>query len=343
MIFRKSVIAITLIAILGGYTGYWFYARNVAVQVIDNWAEQRRAEGYAVHYAPPEVTGFPLLVRARLDTPLLQRDGFEWRGERMTIEFRPWNFRKIRIDLEGKQLLILEKGAEQLTLEPAEAAIVATLSEMGRLTDAALLVRDIQVSNPTGASQLQAAEIWLEAKAPETPPASHSDESLKLSLSAADIVLPETIDGPLGRTLSKLRADLRIRGTAPGGSYAEAVEAWRRSGGTLDVDWFQVNWGELDLRAKGTVALDEESRPLGAFSTDIRGHNHAVDALVAHGVLELGTATMTKIGLALLAKSPPEGGPPVLTLPVTAQDGHLYAGPLKILDLDPIRLPATQK
>jgi len=342
MISRKSIIAITLIAILGAYIGYWFYARNVAVQVIDNWAEQRRAEGYTVKYAAPEIGGFPLLISAQLDTPDLRRDAFAWRGDRMTIEFRPWNFRKIRIDLEGEQSLTLKNIADRITLAPEEAAIVATLSESGRLADATLLVRDLQASDPAGASLLQATEIWLEAKTPETAPASHADESLTLSLSAADIVLPENIKGPLGRTLSKLRAEFRIRGAAPGGNLAKALEVWRKSGGTVDVDWFQLNWGKLDFRAKGTLSLDAESRPLGAFSTDIRGHNHAVDALVAHGVLELGTATMTKIGLSLLAKSPPEGGPPVLTLPVTAQDGHLYAGPLKILDLDPIRFPTNR-
>ena len=343
MISRKTAIAVTLFAILAAYTGYWFYARSIAVQAIDNWAEQRRAEGYTVGFAAPEIGGFPLLIRAVLAKPHLQRDALEWRGERMKIELQPWSFRKIRIDLEGKQWLTLQEGAERMTLAPSEAAIVARLSETGRLDNAALLMRDLQVTNPASVSLLQAAEIWLEAKAPQTPPASHADESLALALSAADIVLPKNIDGPLGRNLAKLRADLQIRGAVPGGAFAEAVETWRRSGGTVDVDWFQVNWGELDLRAKGTVALDDQSRPLGAFSTDIRGHNHAVDALVALGVLELGTATMTKIGLALLAKSPPEGGPPVLTLPVTAQDGHLYAGPLKVLDLDPIRLPTLQK
>lgn len=341
MISLKSVITITLIAILCAYTGYWFYARNAAVQVIDNWAEQRRAEGYTVKYAAPEAGGFPLLIRARLNAPHLQRDAFEWRGECITIEFRPWDFRKIRIDFEGEQSLTLEKNADRITLVPAEAAIVATLSEAGRLAEATLLVRDLQASDPAGASRLQAAEIWLEARVPKTPPVSHADESLTLSLSAADIILPEKIEGPLGRTLTKLRVELRIRGAAPRGSFAEALEAWRESGGTVDVDWFQLNWGKLDFRAKGTLSLDEELRPLGAFSTDIRGHNHAVDALVAHGVLELGTATMTKIGLSLLAKPAPEGGPPLLTLPMTAQDGHLYAGPLKILDLDPIHLPVS--
>lgn len=343
MFTRKSAIVIIVLALAAAYTGYWFYARGIAMQVIGNWTEQRRAEGYTVAYDAPEIGGFPLLVRAVLGNPALSRDGFAWRGERLRIELQPWNFRRLRFDLEGTQWITPRSGADRITLAPSEAAIVATLSHTGKLADAQLLIRGFQAADSKGTALAQAAEIWLEATASETPPATHSDRSLSLSLSAAEILLPQMSDGPLGRTLSKLRADLQIRGAVPRGPLAEALEAWRRGGGTIDVDWLQINWGDLDLRAKGTIALDEQARPLGAFSTDIRGHNTAVDALVAHSVLELGTATMAKIGLALLAKSPPEGGAPVLSLPVTAQDGQLFAGPLKILDLDPIRFPASRQ
>jgi hypothetical protein len=230
---------------------------------------------------------------------------------------QPWNFRRIRVDLNGKQLITAKAGKEQMTLAPMEMAVVVTLSETNRLADATLLVRDLNVSDPAGMSLMQTAEIWMEATTPDVLTASHEDTSLMLSISAADVQLPQAVDGPLGRTMSKRR----------------------HSGGTVDVNWLQVNWGEFDLRAKGTLALDAEARPLGAFSTDIRGYNQALDTLVAYAALEQSAATMAKVGLSLLAKSPAEGGPPVLTLPLTAQDGHLYAGPLKILDLDPIRLP----
>ena len=339
MISRKSAIILATVTLAAAYTGYWFYARAVAVEIIENWTEQRRAEGYTVAYNGPTIGGFPLLIRGVLEDLHLQREAFTWRGERMLIELQPWNFRRIRVDLNGKQLITAKAGKEQMTLAPMEMAVVVTLSETNRLADATLLVRDLNVSDPAGMSLMQTAEIWMEATTPDVLTASHEDTSLILSISAADVQLPQAVDGPLGRTMSKLRADLQIRGNVPGGALGKALEAWRHSGGTVDVNWLQVNWGEFDLRAKGTLALDAEARPLGAFSTDIRGYNQALDTLVAYAALEQSAATMAKVGLSLLAKSPAEGGPPVLTLPLTAQDGHLYAGPLKILDLDPIRLP----
>lgn len=338
MLSRKSIIALGLVAVAAAYSGYWYYARSVTLQIIESWTEQRRAEGFTVAYDTPETGGYPLLVRATLGNPELRRDGIEWRGERLSIELQPWNFRQLRFDLHGAQRVVAQAGAAPVVMIPAEAAVVANLSPDGRLSDAALLVRDLTAADASGAQLLQATELWLEAKAPPEPPASHEDTSLTLSLSAADILLPEAADGPLGRTLSKLRADLQVRGAIAGAAPAEALERWRRAGGTIDVDWFQLAWGEFDLRAKGTIALDAEARPLGAFSTDIRGHNQALDALVSHSILKTGEAAMGKIALALLAKPPPEGGAPVLSIPVTAQDGGLYAGPLKILDLEPIPL-----
>ncbi len=342
MPFRKSIVIALLLPIVASvaYSGYWVYARDTAIDIIDRWAEQRRAEGYKVAYDPPELTGYPFLIRARLNQPRLTRGPRSWHGEGLRIEFRPWNFRRIRFDFIGRQWLTPDAANPTMLLVPGEAAIVASLSDSGRLIGANLLVRDLHYSEPEDRTRARIAEIWLEATAPETTPVKHSDNNLAVTLSAANIVLTDSVAETLGRQISKLRADLQLKGPLPGGTAKRAIEAWRDSGGTLDVDWFHIVWGQFDLRTKGTLALDAQVRPIGAFSTDIRGHNTALDALVARKILEQKTVALAKIGLSLLAKSPPEGGPSVLTIPVTAQDGHLYAGPIKILDLDPIRLPA---
>ena len=127
---RKTVITILLFlaAAAGSYSGYWYYARQTASQLIDNWATQRRAEGYKIAFDTPKMGGYPLLIRAVLNAPRLQRGDFAWRGERIDIEFQPWNFRRIRIDFTGKQWMSLAGGARQMLLDPAEAAIVARFS-----------------------------------------------------------------------------------------------------------------------------------------------------------------------------------------------------------------------
>jgi hypothetical protein len=342
MTFRKSIVTalLFLVVISGAYSAYWFYARTIVAESIDRWTGLRRAEGYEIAFDPPEFAGYPMRIRVILGQPRIQRGEFSWRAEQLRLESRPWNFREIRADLEGKQWLSLSGKSQPITLDAGEAVVVARFSSSGRPVDADLLFRDLELSDPKGKIQARIAEVWLEATAPEIPQPAHTDKSLTISLSTTEISLTEDVAPSLGQQISKLRADLNVKGALPRRVSNAALETWRRSGGTVDVDWFHVVWGKVDLRAKGTVALDAQSRPLGAFSSDIRGHNHILDALVERKVIERKTVTFAKIGLSLLAKSPPEGGVPVLTLPVTAQDGHLYAGPVKILDLAPIRLPA---
>lgn len=339
MSIRKSASAIALFLIvgIGAYTVYWFYARELASSIINDWAIQQRAEGFEVTYSAPVFSGYPLLIRAILDQPHVKRNDFAWRGERLSIEAQPWNFRRFRVDIQGKQWVTLAHDPEPFILTPTTAAIVAKLSSDGSIAEASVLLRDLSINQANSAARSQVAELWLEAIAPIDASLEHTDSNLSVSLSAVDITLPETAAGPLGRNVSKLRADIKLKGTIPNAALGEALETWRRSGGTLDVDWFHVIWGTFDLRAKGTVALDAQARPLGAFSTDVRGHSQALDALVSHAVVEQKTATLAKLGLSLLAKTPPEGGPPVLTVPVTAQDGHLYAGPIKIFEFPPLR------
>jgi hypothetical protein len=336
---RKSAIAIALFLIvsIGAYTGYWFYAREVAAAIIDDWTRQQRAEGYEVAYSAPVFSGYPLLIRAVLDQPQVRRNDFAWRGEGLSIESQPWNFRRLRVDIRGKQWITLAHDPAPFVLTPAKAAIVAKLSDDGSIAEASVLFRDLSVSQANRAALSKVSELWLEAIAPKKVPQEHTDNNLSVSLSAVDITLPETAIGPLGRNVAKLRADIKLKGTIPNAAFGEAIETWRRSGGTLDVDWFHIIWGTFDLRAKGTIALDAQARPLGAFSTDVRGHSQALDALVSHAVLEQKTATLAKLGLSLLIKTPPDGGTPVLTVPVTAQDGHLYAGPIKVFELPPLR------
>ncbi len=342
MNFRKTCIAVASFAAIaiGAYSGYWFYARGIAETLIEDWASQRRADGYVVEFAPPRMEGYPFIVRAVLDSPGLARDDRSWRGKRLAIEFQPWDLRRYRFDFQGRQEITLapDDRTDQLVLEPAEAAVVVRLSGSGRIADATLRLRDLRVTDAGSGAVWRAAEIWLEAIAPKVPPKTHGDVALTLSLSAADIVLPANTAEPLGRALPKLRADIRVNGVVPDGPIETAVEAWRRGGGAVEVDWFRLVWGALDLRAKGTITLDAEMRPLGAFSADIRGVSPALDMLVAGAAIKPNAAAIAKVALALFAKKSSDDGASVLTLPVTAQDGRLYAGPNKSLDLAPVRL-----
>ena len=106
-----------------------------------------------------------------------------------------------------------------------------------------------------------------------------------------------------------------------------------KPGGTVEVQWLQAVWGALDLRTVGTAALDDELRPLAAMTADIRGFAEALQALAAAGVISTATARTGSMALGLIAKPSSDGSPSVLTVPLTAQDGGLYLGPVRLTRL----------
>ena len=125
-------------------------------------------------------------------------------------------------------------------------------------------------------------------------------------------------------------------GALPSGPLVESLQRWRESGGTVELKWLHLAWGPIDIKLKGTLALDAQLRPIGALSADIAGFAEAIDALVVAGVVEGDTGRLARAGLGLLAKRPEGGGPPVLSVPMTAQDGRLYLGPIAITELPPV-------
>jgi len=223
-----------------------------------------------------------------------------------------------------------------MKLTAGEVVAVAAVAASGRVAGATLRVRDPRLSGAAG--EYRAAEFWAEAALADPPPAAHTQTWLTLSLAATDATLPAALEPALGRKIKTLRAEFKVLGAIQGGPPRDAVEAWRKDGGTIEVDWLHVAWGTVDLRATGTLAIDAEGRPLGALSADIRGYAAALDALRKASVVTEKVANLAKIGLALLARKPPGGGAPVLTVPVTAQGGRLYAGPLKVLNLPRVPL-----
>ena len=92
------------------------------------------------------------------------------------------------------------------------------------------------------------------------------------------------------------------------------------------------------MRANGTVALDQRMRLLGALTADIRGFEEALGALAEAGILRREMLPASRVTLNLLAKTDKSDGRRVLTVPLTAQDGALLVGPIKLAVLPPVVL-----
>ena len=84
------------------------------------------------------------------------------------------------------------------------------------------------------------------------------------------------------------------------------------------------------------LAADGGMRPLGALTADIRGYEETLQALAEAALIRRDVLPASRVALNLLAKTDETDGRRVLTVPLTAQDGALYLGPIKLLALPPV-------
>ena len=346
---RTSILVFVIAA--AGYSGYWLYARSVGERIVLEWIDARRNADYRIEHAPVAMDGFPFLVRATLDAPLVasiapkDAAGWTWRAGQITVETLLWRLDQFRIDIRGVQTVTLTgSGVSPGAANPQIHRFVGetfgvTRLRQGQPENVAIIARKFNWRGPDGATLLSGKNLSMWAVAPKKLPEIHTDPLFSVSINGADLTLPDGTTAPFGRHIKSLQGTARVLGRVQLGAPEAAIEAWRRGGGTVNINNTHIIWGPLDMKISGTLALDDQARPLGAFTAYIRGFTHVVDALVVSGDIDYGAATMAKIGLGLLAKPAADGGPPVLSVPLTAQNGRLYAGPLKILNLPPLRLP----
>ncbi|MBY0430081.1 MAG: DUF2125 domain-containing protein, partial [Rhodospirillales bacterium] len=162
---------------------------------------------------------------------------------------------------------------------------------------------------------------------PGTGTGSPAKPGMAFSIEAEALDLPPAPGLVLGRKVASVQAKGEVKGQIPKGPLPAALDHWREQGGTVEVERLGVHWEPLHLTAGGSLALDQELQPIAAFSASVQGFFETVDAFQNAGLVRARDASMAKVVLGMMAKTPPGGGAPMLTVPLTVQNGILSAGP----------------
>lgn len=271
--------------------------------------------------------------------PTVARPG-HWRWQaagEVVVHLQPWKLTHAIVNLgPNHQLEWVEGDTMRRAGLTAERALASGIfSGAGRLEQGALdITKPVVVDSVTGTSSADRAQLHSRANHGESE--QRPSDSLSLALQIDNAVLPPAANTPLGNAMGLLRVNATLPPPLPPLSRrAEALEAWRAAGGVVNLDRFEVRWGPLDASGNGTVAIDSAMRPLFALATELRGFGPTLDAYAQAGLLKEKLARNAKFALTALAK-PDAQGRPTVKLPVSAQDGRLYLGPVGVADLAPI-------
>ncbi len=323
------------------YTVLWVGAALLLRQQAEKWLDARRGEGVEVAYHEPTLNGFPGQVIVTFPDFSATISGvnskWTWHTAAVRVKGNPLRADRLSLDLAGVHSITGPGPLPGIPLQLAasQADLMLEIGSDGRLTRAQL-----EASAATAAWENMPTLMQLEQAAVAFDLAAEQPEvSSRLSADLINLALPGLALPPLTSTMRRLHVIADIQGPVGHGALPQVLEAWRTAGGTAEFREFALDWPPLSVDGSGTIALDGDLQPMGVFTARFRGFFDTIDVLVEKQLVRSADAAMARIVLGLLARSPPGGGPPVLSLAVTAQDRKLYAGPITLMEIPRLTWP----
>ncbi|KAF0137186.1 MAG: conserved exported protein of unknown function [Rhodospirillaceae bacterium] len=269
----------------------------------------------------------PVSVTAPVDS-----GSWMWQSPGLKAVVHPFDWSRATFHAPGVHTIRLSRHGALVTLSAGTLTVAVNYTLRGQPQRYAMRFGRTRIEGlaaPIDVQFLQGTVKW-----------SNDSQTIVAVFDGAGIDLPPALDLPVGARVEAVGFKSRIIGTIPPGDLAQALARWREAGGTVEVEALAIDWPPLKLHGSGTLALDEQLQPIGAMTARIQGFFAAVDSLSQRGVIRSRDASMAKVILGMLAQSPPEGGPPVISLPLTVQERTLQAGPVRLIRLPDIRWSA---
>ncbi|MBL28150.1 MAG: hypothetical protein CMM50_11455, partial [Rhodospirillaceae bacterium] len=307
---RILLLAVALVVAAGGYTTYWFVLRARAESAVEDWVAAQRRSGTEITYRSFEIGGFPYRLEADIQGLSVARGEaavpWSWQSDRVLLITQPWSLRHfVAVTDAPSQLAYWFGGIEyRVNVALSEGRASTRVDGNGQLAMGAVDLRDLRLTDGDDAMSLGSIGRF---QVHVRPGAEETENTFDAVLQADGVDLPGSGPAALGNRVEHVLVDASWSGPLPDADFAEAVAAWREAGGAVDVHALTVDWGPLGVDGDATLSVDDAMRPLGAGVVRVAGSDALVDALSAEGNIDGTMAAAAKIGLALIAKRPPDG------------------------------------
>ncbi len=332
---RNIVLTVAVLLVMGAviYTAWWYWLASQVRTQVDGWVDDMRQDGRTAVYGELTIAGYPGEMAIRIDRINAADPAGGWtvRVPALTALMQPWDITRLDGAVTGPVVLDFVNGAApgRYTISAAVNAFRLDREDGGRVRIDASGLRATRDATPHPLTAENVTATLIRGSLPVYG---------RGTVDARNIGLPPEMHSAFGGHIAHIKFTAEATGaTLPEGLNAESLRQWTGDGGAVDIKSLDIRHGVLGLNGEGTMALDGDLQPIGAFTADISGFNEAVDALVIAGAARPQDGALAKVVLGVLAKSPPGGGPKVVSLPLSVQDRRLSVGPIPLLTLKRIR------
>lgn len=311
------------------YSGWWWWLASATRLQIDGWVARQNTMGRSVAYGGLVINGFPGRMQIKL-AEIHAKDpegGWTFDIPSLQAELIPWAPDSINGHVVDPVSMQLDKGVlpGRYTLQAKSNALHLNAIDGGQMT---LELDALHIADEGHGDALDVASLTATLKRGTAPVLGTVDLAIR------DLDYPARWRNAFGQHLERLLTRLQLNGNElPAGPDAAAIRAWSNDGGAIDVQSLDLVHGVLGLNGEGTLALDNDLQPIGAFTARIAGFQAAIDQLVAAGMVRPDDGKLAKVVLGVMAKVPKGGGPLQISLPLTLQDRKLSVGPLPLVRL----------
>lgn len=349
---RKYLIFLTVLLLLAfAWTSGWFWMADRLRSDIDAFVETQKSNGVTLSWENLRVSGFPIRFDTDFTAPQARLDSVDrtitWTGPSTSI--RPFieGPGVVSFRAPGTHNLEIREPGLELSIESQSDSLNGHLGfgKTGQVQALRGLAEpfDLQFNGRERIGIARAAFDFERLPMTGSHDSIHPDpvaDTLAVILDRidlSDLPIDDAVVKSLGTELSRVAAEMSLRGPLETESISpETLARWRDAGGTVEIESLELIWGPLGFAGEGTLAVDNALQPVGAFSARISGLDKLIDLLEQRGQIRKQQAAIARIAMAVLTRTPANGGPPEARVPVTIQDRVVSIGPISLFQLDPI-------
>lgn len=310
----------------------WFIGATKYQSAVDHWIALGREAGYDISYDRREQFGFPRRTTLRfVNLHWKNTDGIEFHAGDLDISAEFWETQKFTAKFKGQiQLDVPIEGAPYALMVAGEDGKAnVTLSDDGLWEQCSLTMNAARIGRSPD-YLFTADHLKLAANRPADQPADNKSTGLTLSGDVENVTLPAAMPPSFGPKMPSLNVAMRLMGPVPDFRRKDSVAAWNKMNGVVEFDHLDMEWGALLMTSKGTMGLDDDLQPEGAFAAVVGRQDQLLETLAKDGYIHPEQEAMLNSALRLFAKPAAIKGESGIEVPVAVQLGGFFLGPVKI-------------
>ncbi|MEM9394346.1 MAG: DUF2125 domain-containing protein [Pseudomonadota bacterium] len=330
----RLIIAFVVFAALG-WAGYWWVGARAVETAFATWLDAREAEGWQAEVASLEVQGFPNRFDTTLAEPVFAdpETGLAWQApfvQFLSLSYRPTDVIAV---FPNTQTILTPRGTYTLQTTEMQASLFLGAEAQLPLRRASLVADAPTLAGTDWQTQ---AEVFRMAMYATEDMVSTYDIGVETRMLTPPASQKKRLDpgNLLPSALEVLRIDAQVSFDRPWD--ISALEDQRPQPTLIVLREARGEWGDLLLRATGSLELDARGLPTGKIDIKAGNWRGMLDVARRSGALPDRVADLIERGLEGLSAL--SGRSDTLDIPLSFEQGQMRIGFIPLGQSGPILL-----